>query len=84
MRWWLRPVCWWRGHQWMMLRIVKHANSHLVHLHTYAGCDCDCERCGLQWRDADNFMRPPWVIDPFTDVWRRPKPAAPDPATDTR
>lgn len=57
----LRPLCWILGHKWMDLRRVRLANDYMYHLNPKIAMDCDCIRCGYQWRDYDNFNRYPWL-----------------------
>lgn len=58
-----RLRCFFSGHRYRVIAEVRSANAWLGHLHYLAGCDADCERCGHQWRDADNFRRWPWIGD---------------------
>ena len=56
-----RGLCWalWlltlgaSGHRWKPIRRNVWKSVSLAHLHTWAGYDCVCERCGAEWRDAD-------------------------------
>lgn len=47
-----RVLCWLRGHKWRVVRTNERKHINLIHLHTMAGMDADCLRCGEQWRDA--------------------------------
>ena len=62
-----RLWCWVVGHRWKLVRENRRANLCLMHLHPFAGCDCDCERCGKEWRDYKSFDRQPWVDKPTGD-----------------
>lgn len=63
-----RPICWVSWHNFRVIRVNDLANAHMGHLHYLAGCDADCERCGKEWRDFENFNRYPWVPDPWSDA----------------
>lgn len=57
----MRLICWlialltlgFRGHRWLMLRISPMKHVSLAHLHTMAGLDAVCQRCGAEWNDAE-------------------------------
>jgi len=49
MRW---LICFIFGHQWCTLRVNHPKAAARAHLHSFAGCDADCLRCGEKWRDA--------------------------------
>lgn len=50
-----RLVCFFRGHRWKRIRTNATKAICLAHLSPIAGDDCDCERCGYQWRDFYGF-----------------------------
>ena len=70
----MRLLCWlitlltlgFRGHRWRMVRINPGKHMWLMHLHTMAGLDADCARCGLEWRDAECAVHLPGDCNP---VW---------------
>jgi hypothetical protein len=45
-------ACLLSGHIWAVLRHNERKTATRGHLHTLAGVDADCKRCGKQWRDA--------------------------------
>ena len=57
----MKLICWlialltlgWRGHRWRLVRVNYRKACALIHLHSLAGVDADCARCGAEWRDAD-------------------------------
>lgn len=51
MRLLLRIRCLVIGHVWRVLRVNVSKHLGMVHLHTRAGMDADCVRCGAEWRD---------------------------------
>lgn len=64
-----RILCWFVGHDWYITRMCAAKAIARVHVHTLAGCDADCARCGEEWRDIDeqdawSRVTPPSVIDP--------------------
>lgn len=64
----MRLICWLRalltlgarGHRWRMARINCAKHTALMHLHTMAGLDADCVRCGATWRDAEPVTAYSW------------------------
>jgi len=50
---WLRPLCWFLGHRWHVTRINGPKHIALLHLHSCAGYDQFCVRCGFEWNDFD-------------------------------
>lgn len=57
----MRLICWivalltlgFRGHRWTIKRINPMKHISLMHLHTMAGLDTLCDRCGYEWLDAE-------------------------------
>lgn len=50
-----RVACCLAGHRWRITANNMTRFAALGHLHSMAGQDADCERCGEQWRDADPY-----------------------------
>ena len=52
--WYLAFICWipFVGHKMKPLRRNVEKNFALAQFHLWAGYDCDCLRCGYEWRDA--------------------------------
>ena len=53
MSFWKNFICFLLGHKFKVTKrnISKHVN--LVHLHSMAGLDAKCLRCGYEWNDAN-------------------------------
>jgi len=66
-----------RGHRWRMVRINPAKHVSIMHLHTMAGLDADCVRCGAEWRDAQPAVSPWSRVEDVEGVfyvypWDRP------------
>lgn len=55
MRWLMRIGCFFAGHRWLTKRTNISKHLGLLHLHSRAGQDADCTKCGAQWRDFYGF-----------------------------
>lgn len=59
------------GHKWLMLRVNQLKHEHMAEFHHLAGLDLDCERCGLEWRDAYDRSSKPEHIEIVPEKFRR-------------
>lgn len=59
-----RLLCLMFGHQWARQRYVCHRHANLGHLHTMAGMEAQCGRCGYHWVDQCDSCKttgPRWM-----------------------
>ena len=50
----LRVYCWIANHKWKILKYSRSKHIALVNLHSLAGCEAKCLRCGAYWNDLPN------------------------------